>query len=227
MAIKHIPILNEKKHEPTYGYYVNNKKIKNLIQDYKKTFSNKDFYSNVMCSRCNGTFEFQSINGVNTYKCKKCSYEISFEDYQKKFINLNWFKMIDLGIRLYSWDSICENCNNVNPCISYCINESFGDERMCAYYPILLGKVAKLDSFIMKFCRSVNLFPDQDKKLIATLFCEKCDAPYTYEYLTKTFLDQKKFDIEFNIKKNVLKEWTNLKPGDITKLLSDLKLLER
>lgn len=227
MAIKHIPILNEKKPEPLRGYYVNNKKIKNIIPDYKKNASNKDFYINVICPRCNGYFEFKNNNNINTYKCKKCSFEISFEEYQKKFINLNWFKMIDLGIKLYSWDSICENCNNSNPCISYCINETFGDEQMCNYYPFLLGKVPKLDSFIMKFCRSVNLFPDKDKKLLATLFCEKCDAPYSYEYLTKTFLEQKKFDVEFNIKKNVLKEWTNLKPGDITKLLNDLVLIDK
>lgn len=219
-----------KKNHSNVGYFVDEKKSKRIIHDPKYNLtliSNRDYYIEIKCPRCMSAFIFINDNNEMHYECKKCKYTMSFLEYQKRYINTNWFKTMEFGVKLYSWDSICPNCENDNPCISYCINQSFGDEQMCYFYPLLLGSVGKLDSFIMKFCRTVNLFPDENKQLIATMFCSKCDAPYSHEFLLKSFLEQKVFDVEFNMKKNVLKDMINLKATDITKLLDNLELMEK
>ena len=128
---------------------------------------------------------------------------------------------------MYSWDSQCPNCQNYNPCISYCINQSFGSEEMCYFEPILLGKLVKVDNFIMKFCQAINLFPNEKNELAAAIFCSKCDAPYSYDFLQKIFLEQKILDVEFVIKKDVLQKIINLKANDVISTILDLKKLEK
>ena len=78
----------------------------------------------------------------------------------------------------------------------------------------------------MKFCRAINLFPNENQELVATIICSKCDAPYPHNFLLKSFLEQKIFDVEFVIKKDALKNIINLKVSDITKLLNNLKLIK-
>lgn len=211
------------------GYYFDKRRHSKLVQDAKYNFvktNNKDFYTPVKCTKCNRTFVLKNTGGKMYYQCRNCDMTMSFVEYQKRYINLNWFKTVELGIKLYSWDSICPNCGNNNPCISYCINQDFGTEELCLFKPILLGSLIKLDNFIIKFCQSINLFPNEHQELIATTICAKCDAPYSHEFLVKSFLEQKIFDVEFIIKKEVFKNMINLKVSDVTKLLSNLELLE-
>lgn len=185
----------------------------------------KDFYKDIKCPKCNHHLDYSLTK--NNYSCVKCGYQISFNEYQKRYININWFKSLDLGIRLYSWDSQCPNCQNYNPCISYCINQSFGSEEMCYFEPILLGKLVKVDNFIMKFCQAINLFPNEKNELAAAIFCSKCDAPYSYDFLQKSFLEQKILDVEFVIKKDVLQKIINLKANDVISTILELKKLEK
>ncbi len=231
MAVKRLKIDNHPQINLSYhkGYYYDNKKHSKLIQEAKHNFSwtnNKDFYTPIKCPKCGGAFVFKKNSEKMYYECKKCGLTMNFIEYQKRYINLNWFKSVELGIKLYSWDSLCPNCNNYNPCISYCLNQTFGTEELCLFEPILLGESIKLDNFIMKFCRAINLFPNENQELVATIICSKCDAPYPHNFLVKSFLEQKIFDVEFVIKKDALKNIINLKVSDITKLLNNLKLIK-
>ena len=212
------------------AYFFEDKKNKSKTEIKSNLLSNvninqKDFYKDVKCPKCNHTLVYQFSK--NNYSCSKCTYQMSFVEYQKRYININWFKSLSLGIRLYSWDSECPNCKNYNPCISYCINQSFGSEEMCYFEPILLGKLVKIDNFIMKFCQAINLFPNEKNELSAAIFCSKCDAPYSYDFLLKSFLDQKILDVEFIIKKDVLQKIINLKANDVISTILDLKKMEK
>lgn len=231
MSVKRINILNKpiKHHHRAYFVDKSKKRIK-LLQDSSYNINLqtnfKDFYVDVKCPKCNGTFDFKNVNNKLFYECKKCSTTMSFIEYQKRYINLNWHKTVEIGIPLYSWDSLCPNCGNSNPCISYCVNQAVGSEELCMFEPLLLGSVPHLDNFIMKFCRTINLFPDKNNTLSSTIFCMKCDAPYSHEFIKESFLKQQEFDIEFIIKKDTLKNIVNLKVTDLTKLLSNLELLK-
>lgn len=232
MSVKRINLLNKSPRNYQRGYYVDkSKKRIKLLQESTKNFipqaNQKDYYTDVKCPKCNGSFTFKNVGSKMFYECKKCGATMTFNEYQKRFINLNWQKTIELGIPLYSWDSICPNCNNPNPCVSYCINQAVGSEEMCMFEPLLLGSVPHLDNFIMKFCRTINLFPDSNNTLSATIFCMKCDAPYSHEFIRDSFLKQPEFDIEFVAKKETLKNVINLKVSDLTKLLPGLKLLKK
>lgn len=232
MSVKRINLLNKSSRNYQRGYYVDKsrKRIKLLQESTKSIIINpqvnqKDYYTDVKCLKCSGAFVFKNVNNKMFYECKKCEITMTFNEYQKRFINLNWQKTIEIGIPLYSWDSICPNCNNPNPCISYCINQAVGSEELCMFEPLLLGNVPHLDNFLMKFCRTINLFPNNNT-LSATIFCTKCDAPYSHEFIQESFLKQSEFDIEFIAKKSTLKNVINLKVTDLTRLLPTLKLLK-
>lgn len=198
-----------------------NKKSTNVL-------SNRNFYDEVMCPRCSGKFELRGDlkNNNAYYECKKCRYTLTFLEYQKRYINLNWHKTIDLGFELYSWDEYCPICGSKNPFITYCINQSVGTEDLCLFWPFLLGSVKKLDYFLMKFCDSISLFPNDDGVLIPTIFCNKCDSPFTADFFMDSFLKQKKLDLEYTIKRKIINKYIDLKVEDITNLLSKLKYLD-
>ena len=144
-----------------------------------------------------------------------------FSEYQKRYNNINWNKIIKKGINLYSWKDNCPNCKSIISHISYCINVNFGDESLFIFKPILLGKCSKIDVFIMNVCNVVNMFPDSNN-LSAHIFCRYCDAPISYNDLEKSFLNQTKYGLEYVIKQNEILN-INLEPEDINKLLNYLE----
>lgn len=191
-----------------------------------KLVHHHDGFKPVVCPKCNGKLVIHHDKNLDHYyECVNCQEMMEFSEYQKRFINLNWPKEIKNGVTLYSWDGVCPNCNTPNPFLSYCINENFGTEELCEYEPILLGKIAKLDLFIMRFCKAINLFPNKNGVLTAHIFCSKCDAPLSYENLVNSFLSQKALDVEYVIKKELLQTMPLL-PEDITKSLNYLVLLD-
>ncbi|GAA5414865.1 hypothetical protein [Ureaplasma ceti] len=182
----------------------------------------------VSCPKCRGKLKIYHDNeNDHYYKCDKCNHLMSFSEYQKRFITKNWDTQIKNGITLYSWDGTCPNCGQVNPFLSYCINENFGTEELCEYDPILLGCVPKLDGFIMKMCRAINKFPNTKGELSARIFCSKCDAPVPYRSLIDSFLSQKTLDVEFVIKKEILINKLNLYPEDVSRTMNYLVLLNQ
>lgn len=47
----------------------------------------KDFYKDIKCSKCNHHLDYSLTK--NNYSCVKCGYQISFNEYQKRYININ------------------------------------------------------------------------------------------------------------------------------------------
>ena len=192
----------------------------------KVRMHNLDTYKHVPCPKCGNKLVVKHDDNLDhVYVCPKDGYTMEFSQYQKMFINLNWSRQIKNGIVLYSWDGICPNCGQMNPFLSYCLNENFGTEELCEYEPILLGNVPKIDAFIMRYCRAINQFPNKKGELSAHIFCSKCDAPIPYDKLVDSFLNQKVLDVEYVIKKEAIQK-INLAPEDITKTLNYLVLLD-
>lgn len=199
---------------PNYGYY---------YQPHQNMqHKNNEHLKHVKCPKCSHNFKLNILDNQYKYICTHCKYEMKFSEYQKRYNNINWLKISKKGIPLYSWKDNCPNCKNLISHISYCINNTFGDESLCIFKPILLGKCLKLDNFIMNVCNVVNMFPDDDSNLCAHIYCRHCDAPISYKNLVLSFLKQKSFGLEYIIKE---KEISNLglDPEDINKLLINLE----
>ncbi len=209
------PILTPRFLDSKYGYYY----LPSFNQNQLKL---SEHYKHVLCPKCNSIFKFDMSNENYHYCCNKCNYKMKFIEYQRRFNNLNWSRIIKKGISLYSWKDNCPNCKNSISHITYCINNTFGDESLCIFEPILLGKCSKLDDFIINVCNVVNMFPDDNNNLCAHIFCRHCDAPVSYKDLLKSFLNQPSFRLEY-VLKNVQLANLNIEPEDINSLLVNLE----
>ncbi|MBU3831004.1 MAG: hypothetical protein H9897_02515 [Candidatus Ureaplasma intestinipullorum] len=200
--------------DSNYGYYYSPQI--NVI--HSKPIDN---FKSVKCPKCNYDLKLIRISNIYKYVCAHCKYIMRFSEYQKRYNNINWNKIIKKGISLYSWKDNCPNCKSIISYISYCINANFGDESLFIFKPILLGKCNKIDSFIMNVCNVVNMFPDNNN-LSAHIFCIHCDAPISYNNLEKSFLNQTKYGLEYTIKQSEITN-INLEPEDVNKLLNYLE----
>lgn len=198
-----------------FGYYYQ----PNLSNSHSKGL---EVFKTVKCPKCSHNLKLNNQNDQYKYVCQSCKYIMNFSEYQKRYNNINWTKIIKKGINLYSWRDKCPNCKNLISHITYCINNTFGDESLCIFKPILLGKNSKIDSFVMNVCNVVNMFPEENNNLFAHIFCRHCDAPISYDDLLNSFLRQKSFGLEYIIKMNQI-ENINLEPEDINKLLNYLE----
>lgn len=199
------------------------------FEEHFRRHNSPHYQSNslVACPKCHSRLKLvRNKEQDDYYECVACASMMSFAEYQKRFININWTRQIKNGVVLYSWDGKCPNCGEINPFLSYCINENFGTEDLCRYAPILLGSVPKIDALIMKMCRAINKFPNSKGQLSARIFCSRCDAPIPYNSLLDSFLNEKVLDVEYVIKKEVLLTKLKLTPEDISKTMNYLVLLK-
>lgn len=196
----------------SYGYY------------YQVSTPHKGFegFSFVKCPKCNNRLKLVEEKNEYKYICPKCKYSMQFCEYQKRFINTNWSRFLKKGIPLYSWRDKCPNCKKFISYITYCINTTFGDQNMCIFEPILLGREPKIDNFIMKVCNVVNMFPEDTNNLFAHIFCRHCDAPISYKNLLHSFINQYSFGLEYVIKSDQIQN-IHLEPEDIDKILKSLE----